>query len=557
MIILFCQKSNLILLFCQGNKLNIICRLILIRYLTKYFIKKTNGRNMSRKNLIFSTIFLLAIVSVSYLSVSSVNTNRVVDKEQNNDNVAILVNPKSSGYAVSEYWNDTTAEIVTCVAVSADGIYMVVGTEIGAGPELFFYNTTNHDGIPMWSYDGDLTYSSLAISADGQYIVAGSEVDGVAVLLNSSVPDLGNSKELVWLVDLADEVYSVDISADGELIAVSADNDSKGAIYLYDNNYSASNYADEYLWYCGVPNTTLSVAISADGNYVAAGSKKHQTEDNLFYFNTTDYTQGAEQPPMWSSGGMIIVSDSIKISADGGYIIVNVDAGVLFFDSTVPESGNPKVYVWQVDLDHPISTVDISANGKYVAVGMYDDDNINDVNGFVFLYNTTKPIGHPIDKTSEYLWYYLTEGIINSASFTEDGEYLVVGTDYAPETGADNESTIFLFENAVDKYIGFHDPDWFFNTSHNVTSVSISGWGNHFAVGGPYTPTSGRAYLFHHARPIPPVLLPYVADDDDDDDPGDIIVVVVIIVLASIGGFVVVIIVLIKKGIIDLSKLKR
>jgi hypothetical protein len=47
-------------------------------------------------------------------------------------------------------------------------------------------------------------------------------------------------------------------------------------------------------------------------------------------------------------------------------------------------------------------------------------------------------------------------------------------------------------------------------------------------------------------------------DDDDDDDEGlDMGIVIVIIILASVGAGVVVIAVLIKKGIIDISKLKR
>ena len=40
--------------------------------------------------------------------------------------------------------------------------------------------------------------------------------------------------------------------------------------------------------------------------------------------------------------------------------------------------------------------------------------------------------------------------------------------------------------------------------------------GNYIGAGG--DSTSGEAYMFYHARPVPPALLPYIADDDDDDD---------------------------------------
>ena len=138
---------------------------------------------MSKHNLIFSTLLLLAILSVSYLSISSINTKSVVENGQTNDNIEISLNPKSSSYAVTERWNDTTTSIVRSVAVSANGKYMVAVTDAGAGSEILFYNTSNHDGIPMWSVNTVDDINSVAISGTGKYIaVAG---DNYTLLYNS------------------------------------------------------------------------------------------------------------------------------------------------------------------------------------------------------------------------------------------------------------------------------------------------------------------------------------------------------------------------------------
>ncbi len=50
--------------------------------------------------------------------------------------------------------------------------------------------------------------------------------------------------------------------------------------------------------------------------------------------------------------------------------------------------------------------------------------------------------------------------------------------------------------------------------------MSISAWGNYIGAGGAYDDGTnhGIAYLFYHARPIPPVLRPFLGDDDDDGD---------------------------------------
>lgn len=491
---------------------------------------------MSKKNLIFSILFLIGFISAFSLSVSPIKLGVEVGDDQSDTNITVLSTPKSSGYAVNERWNYSSSGTVNVVAVSADGKYMVAATNksgleergINRRDEIFFFNTSAHDGKPMWSCRAPNHVDSLAISANGKYIVAGSQDLAQAGLFNSTMPDPGEDKEPLWYVDADGPVSSVDISADGKLIVVGGyEEGANGFILLYNNSYASAGYhqdkAEEYIWAYHPENYTLTVVISADGKYVAAGTETGEDEDGIFFFNTSFDTFGEEHQPEWTFDAGVDF-DSVAISADGEYIIAGSSFGggdamtpdAVLLNKTVPDPlSSEKTAVWEFrDEDYVVTSEDISATGKDIVLGLggleYGDDA-----GAVAVYNHTKPTSG-IDKTEEIRWFGFTEGNVSSVSITADGRYIVAGAEYDPQIGADNESTVFLFENFDYTLEDLHDPWWSCNTSYDVNSVSISAWGNHFAAGGDYT--SGRTYLFYHARPIPSALRPYVAGDDDDDD---------------------------------------
>jgi CTP:phosphocholine cytidylyltransferase-like protein len=486
---------------------------------------------MSNKKIIFIMVILFAVVSPCFLSISPVNSRVEVDDDQINTNITILSPPKSSGYAVTKRWNHTTVGSVTCVAVSADGGYMAVATEdnLATGETLFFYNTSNHDGRPMWSYQAPTNWSSLAISEDGSYIVAGTQVDQRAVLFNSTIPKAGPKKE-VWMVDLNDNVYSVDISADGKLIVVGGDSptSSDGIIRLYNNSYS-SNKVDEYLWTCHPDNHVVSVAISSDGKYVVAGTNyTASTIGQIIFLNTTD-TDGT--PMWWDNTGCNITS--VAISKYGDYYVagtVNRSSGSEVIVLSKAAKGG---YIWGSDRGNSqdITSVVISEDGEYIATGGSANSGSG---GYIALYNNSG-VG-----VVEPMWEYITNEAVNSVDITKKGNYILAGTGYSQSTGDIDENTIFLFNKSAD---GVKQPEWYFNTSDNVNSVSISEHGRYIGAGG--MSTSGEVYLFYHAIPIPP--LPRSGDDDDDDEGFDMRIVVLIIVLAGVGAGVVVMVVLIKK----------
>ena len=478
---------------------------------------------MKKKNSIFTLLLLFAFVSLCYLSVSYVKTNVGSDEKQKNIAPNILSTPKSSGYDVTEKWNYTSDFEVNSVAVSADGRYVAVGVnridrrDGDPTHSIFFFNTSDHDGIPLWSWFYDSPINSLAISADGRYIIA-AVGQSMAFLFNSTVPEPGESKEYIWKVNwgiIGGNLNSVDISEDGKNIVLAGFVEIPGRIELYNNSYASGfDKTGEFLWYYNTVFRVSSVAISADGKYVAVGTwypMPRVAVPTIFFLNTTDYILGALQMPMWSFDAGCSI-DSIAISADGSYIVAGSDLGAIayLFNSTVPEPGEDKMEVWYYDWGEYISPVDISADGKTIVIGSTDRENC-----YVNVYNNSYASSGP-DKTDEFLWRYETPDVVNSVAISADGKYIVVGTDYI-----DNEDTIFLFNNTDIYGEEEHDPEWSFNTTGNdINSVSMSAWGNYIAAGGEYG-INGRTYLFYHARPIPRIFYGNGGGGGGSDDDGE------------------------------------
>ncbi|TFG30503.1 MAG: hypothetical protein EU532_00935 [Promethearchaeota archaeon] len=432
--------------------------------------------------------------------------------EQNKDNIESSLIPKSSGYAVSERWNDTTVEIVNEVAVSADGKYMAVVTNWDATPgsDIFFYNTSDHDGIPMWSYDAAISFDSLAISANGSYIIAGSSASNIAYLFNSSVPYPGNDKDYIYYVDWGEPINSVDVSADGKLIVLGGSyGGGDGGILSYNNSHPpggwGTNKEADYLWKYETTMPFLSVAISADGKYVVGAQDLTWAADEIFFLNTTDYTLGSDQVPMWSYNTSATVN-TVAISATGEYVVAGTsqqDPGdELFVFNKSTNNGIPE---WSYDYGTGtlIHSVAISADGEYIATGC---EGPTPTAGIVGLFSNSK---------SQNLWNSSTGGKVNTVDITEDGKYIVAGTNYQLGNGRFNE-TVLLYKQSANP-TGNALPEWAFNTSNDVNSVSISALGNYIGAGGVFTLGSGRAYLFY-ARTIQSIISSNGDDDDDDDE---------------------------------------
>ena len=254
----------------------------------------------------------------------------------------------------------------------------------------------------------------------------------------------------------------------------------------------------------GSPGT---VAISANGEYIVAGYTGVALANEVLFFNNS-YHSGIDKLPEWnySTGDRV---NAVAISAKGEYVVAGTTdqnpGNELFVFNKSADDGEPE---WSYDYGEIryILSVAISADGEYIATG---EEGPAFWDGKVSLFSNSK---------SQREWTSFLEGKANTVDITEDGQYIVAGTDYEQNDGSWNESTIFLYNKTANP-IGNALPEWAFNTSDDVNSVSVSSWGNYIGAGGAYAGGTGIAYLFYHARPIPPPLgLPRPEDDDDDDE---------------------------------------
>jgi WD40 repeat protein len=318
-------------------------------------------------------------------------------------------------------WSYSTGGSVYSVATSADGEYIVVGSDSG---KVYFFDK---DGsTPLWNYTDGSSVFSVDISADGDYIVAGSGTTNKLYLFGK------DSGTPLWNYTGGSSMHPVTISANGEYIAAGSNDDH---VYLFDKASSTP------LWSYATGSNVNSVAISADGEYIAASSD----DNNVYLFDKDSDT------PLWShtTGNFVIPVD---ISADGEYIVTGSnDKKIYLFgkDNSTP--------LWNYTTEGYVWTVAISANGEYIAAGSTDHK--------VYFFDKGN---------STPLWSYEINYEVYSVAISADGEYIVAGSS---RQSLQKHGKVYFF----DKDRG--TPHWNYTTGSTVYSVAISADGEYIAAG--------------------------------------------------------------------------
>ena len=329
-------------------------------------------------------------------------------------------------------WSSSTEDIVVSVDISADGGYIVAGSD---DDKVYLFDKDS--STPLWSYTTGGDVCSVAISADGEYIVAGSK-DYNFYLFNK------NSSEPIWSSETEGEVCSVAISADGEYIVAGSDDDK---IYCYDREGNG--------WWSDRGLGDAVVDISADGEYIAAGYESWDSDDDrVQLFNKDSYT--GEPVQTWNTG----VDDlwgvtSIAISADGQYIVTGS------FHSL-------KTHLFNKDIETPlwnhtaeeygyVQSVDISGDGAFVVSGSWDSN--------VYLFS--KDSGTPLWNYGTYSWVY-------SVSISADGNYIAA---------ASYNDKGYLFQRSSNKPL-WGEEEWSQPLGNPVGCAAVSADGEYTVVGG-------------------------------------------------------------------------
>ncbi len=227
-----------------------------------------------------------------------------------------------------------------------------------------------------------------------------------------AIPEQG----LLWSYDLGGNLYTLDISDDGEYIAAGT---GDGRLYLL-------NRDGKKLLSYKVGKVTKGAVISPDGRYLLAGA----LNEKIYLFR---------------DGGRILEKDmgagisSVDVSGDGNYLAI-ATGNIL---SLLVQDGN---ILWSREFKSHIYSVSIDNSGEFLAAG-YGDGNIT-----------------LLDRNGDILWSYPVESNVKEVlevSISKDGEFIAAGAG----------QTVYLIDRDRNLL-------WQYTPGDRIKSVKVSGGGD-------------------------------------------------------------------------------
>ncbi|MFQ5815305.1 MAG: PQQ-binding-like beta-propeller repeat protein [Candidatus Hydrothermarchaeaceae archaeon] len=280
-------------------------------------------------------------------------------------------------------WEYDTGFDVYGVGITEDGEMIVAGS---GDFNLYAFNRT---GGSLWQFKAFGAVNDVSITPKGDRIVATSYVTP-----NGTVYLLDSKGRLIWKRTLESFAKGVDISSDGDTIALGLGN---GKIRVLDKN-------GKTLWDYETRHSAWGVwdvALKPDGGVVAGG------DDTYFY--------------ILSPEGELIFNDSkgsglyvhgVAVSEDGSYIGVashGKRVGQEAFEAFIYLYQGTKL-LWRYKTGRLNYGVALTKRGDLVAAGSWDKN--------LYLLNNR----------GELVVKYPMGSYVNRMAFSGDGKYLVAGT---------------------------------------------------------------------------------------------------------------------------------
>jgi PGF-CTERM protein len=325
---------------------------------------------------------------------------------------------------------------------------------------------------------------NVQISGDGNYIalcLANCGEDDNIYLFD---------RDPLWTYSAFGRVKSISISDDGKYIVASntgmlVGGEIRNSHYIGGGEIQNSQLLlfirenKTPLWtYELSPRTVHALSISGNGKYIVAGS----IDGRIYMFNTSNNT------PIWTadvgngiSGGMLSISDTgeyIAVGSGENIYLFSKDSNLPIWSTSVVGAG---VYGW-------ISNVAISGDGSTLVVGAGRKIYCYAIPDGKLLWEYK--IGSYID---ELLWKYVrivTHVGVERISLSSTGDRILVVT--GGDTSFGKEGIAFLFGKSTNK------PLWRFQTDDYLICGDISQNGKLIAFGG-----SNKVYFFNDIKDIP------------------------------------------------------
>jgi len=346
----------------------------------------------------------------------------------NGQYVAAIVTDQVRFYGRSSstpIWTESIQDFLQTVVISADGNSVAAS---GIGVVYFWANARSLTGSTnpaTWtsaSLGGPISRKCLAISGDGNYVLAGGTGPNVFYWAGAKTKS-GANTPTTWRTDIGGRVEAVDISSDGNYVAVAYNSGVgvnsvaywKGATTLSGNNQA-------YAWHSAEPTGVVnSVVVSDDGNYVAAASYNGAV---LYWANAK--TLSDNPLSTWSSA--VNYFEDLAMSSDGNSVIagaVSPNMGVYFWGGATGRTGASQSPSWTHVTAGEVLRVVIDSAGDYMAA-------LNDILG--------PPRVYFFDSVGNLKWTFDPDDSGFGLSISGDGGTLAVGTQppitsYLFETG--------------------------------------------------------------------------------------------------------------------------
>jgi len=304
--------------------------------------------------------------------------------------------------------------------------------------------------------------NDIALSKDGQYVAAvGLHFLGELAFYSRS------SGTPIWTYLVADNFWSVAISADGDCVA--AGNGSCVFFWKYARSRTLGN--TDPTWTSvdlGGSIEDRCLAMSDDGNYVVACG----TGRFVFYWANAKSSDPSPVSPTWKSPDLG-TADAVDLSSDGDYVATGGDAYVAYWKNARTLTGNPQAPDWKSTkpTDH-IGDVAISDDGNYVAAAGQ---------GFpspVYYWANAKNLSD--DPTTT--WESAAGVDFSSIDMSSDGDSVIAGA-------IGTSPGVYFWDGARGKS-GTPNPSWTFPTTYEVEDVAIDDAGDYMAAADPFVTTS-------------------------------------------------------------------
>jgi WD40 repeat protein len=272
--------------------------------------------------------------------------------------LALIVMMVSTVYAAppTQLWSDPVG--TNDITLSKDGKYVAVAT---LDDKLQFYSRSS--GTPLWVHAGGQdSFKSVAISAEGDCVVAGS-VSGYVYLWKNARALTGDPPATWQSVVLGGPINRrcIDISDDGNYVAACGTGTN---VFYWASAKEKSGSSVATTWFSGLAFAAEAIDLSSDGDYVAVGFGT-----DVAYWKSTRTLTGT-QAPAWTSTEPDSPVVDVALSDDGNYVVTasERDLSVHYWANAKSLTGNP-ASAWWGGADVSFSSVDISSNGDSVIAG--------------------------------------------------------------------------------------------------------------------------------------------------------------------------------------------